>query len=127
MDILLPILDWVLPVAAACLTIVLAALAKKHIGKLGVERSDRIDDMIDRYVGIGVDAAERAANAAVKAQMGKMPGESKKAMAIKTVLAELDQSGIKGVGEELIADRIESWLEVRDAGKSTGESDSTLA
>jgi len=43
------------------------------------------------------------------------------------VLAELDQSGIKGVGEELIADRIESWLEVRDAGKSTGESDSTLA
>ena len=129
MEYLLPILDWVLPVAGAVLTILIAALAKKHIGKLGVERSAAVDDMIDRYVSMGVDAAEGAAKAAIKAKEGKLPGSSKKANAIKVVLGELEQSGIKGVAEELIAARIEALLEGKP-GKSdgpSGESDSTTA
>ena len=127
MDVVLPILEWVLPVVSAVLAIVLVALAKKYIGKLGIERSERIDDMLDNYVGMGVRAAERAALAAIKAQQGNMTGESKKAHAVKVVLAELEQSGIKGVAEDLIAARIEAYLEDTDPKASTGEPDSTTA
>lgn len=127
MEFLLPILDWVLPIAAAVLTLLLAALAKKHIGKLGIERSAKVDDMIDRYVAMGVDAAEGAAKTAIKAKTGKMRSEDKKATAVNVVLKELEQSGIKDVAEELISARIEALLEGKESGKSTGESDSTTA
>ena len=126
MEVLLPILDWVLPVAAAVITIALVALAKKHVGKLGIERSIAVDDMIDRYVAMGVKAAERAASAAIATQTGKLDGSSKKAVAVKVVLNELEQSGVKGVAEQLIGQRIEAFLEDKEPGKSTG-ADSTTA
>jgi len=125
MEAILPVLEWIMPIAATVITILLAALAKKYIGKLGVERSEKVDAMIDRYVSIGVGAANSAAKAAIKAKQGEMPGESKKATAVKVVLDELEQSGIKGVAEELISARIEALLEDKEPGKSTGEPDST--
>jgi hypothetical protein len=125
MDALLPILDWVLPVVSAILVIVLSALAKKHIGKLGLERSEKIDAMIDDYVGKGVKAAERAGQAALAAQGAKLPGSTKKAKAVKVVLAELEQSGLKDVGVDLITARIEAFLEDTDPKVSTGGEDST--
>lgn len=125
MDVLLPILDWVLPVVAGILTLVLIAVSKKYIGKLGIERSDKVDDMIERYVTMGIAAAEKSADVVLKAQQGKLTGGSKKALAVKVVLAELEQSGIKGVAEELISNRIEAALGGADVEKSTGE-DSTI-
>ena len=126
MDVLLPVLDWVLPVVGAILTIALVALAKKHVGKLGIERSAAVDDMIDRYVAMGVKAAERAGSAAIATQTGKLPGSSKKAVAVKVVLDELDQSGVKGVAEQLIAARIEAFLEDKEPGKLTGTDSATV-
>jgi len=126
MDVLLPILDWVLPVVAAILTIALVALAKKHVGKLGIERSKVVDDMIDRYVSMGVSAAERAGAAALAAQGQKLPGSSKKSVAVKVVLAELEQSGVKGVAEQLIKARIEAFLEDKEPGKLTGTDSTTV-
>lgn len=120
MDILWTILEWVLPVLATILTVVLAVLAKRWIEKLGVERSAKVDDMIDRYVEMGVDAAERAAKTYLAANNASLPGSAKKAKAVKTVLNELEQSGIKGVAEELISDRIESWLEVKEESPKVG-------
>ena len=106
----LELLKFSLPVFSAVLVIVLSALAKKAVDKMGLERSERIDNMIDKYVGMGVNAAERVAN---KRVTGKdLDGRDKLAMATSTVLAELEQSGLKGVGEELIKARIENYLEI---------------
>jgi hypothetical protein len=120
MEYLGPVLEFLLPVLGTILTIVAAALAKKYIGKLGVERSEKVDAMIDKYVGIGVDAAKKVAANYLAANGQKLPGGSKKAKAVSTVLSELEQSGIKGVAEELISARIEAWLENKEPGKSPG-------
>lgn len=122
MEYLGPILEFLLPVLGTILTIVLAALAKKYIGKLGVERSDKIDTMIDKYVGIGIDAAEKVAVNYAKAigiPGATLSGGTKKRNALNTVLIELEQSGIKGVAEELISARIEAAL-LGKSGKSNG-------
>ena len=74
--------------------------------------------MIDRYVRMGVNAAEVLGTKYLAAQGHKITSGSKKAKAVKTVLSELEQSGIKGIAEELISDRIEHWLEVN--GKKPG-------
>lgn len=118
MEVLLPILSWLLPIVAAILTLTLAALAKNHIGKVGVERSQQVDNMIDKYVGIAVSAAQRLAETALDTQSKTLTGESKKAHAVKVVLAELDQSGVKNVGVELISSRIEALLTDKKAKKS---------
>lgn len=129
MEILALLGQYLLPVIAAVLTIVLTALAKKYITKLGIERSEKVDDMIDKYVGIGIGAADRAAKTYLAANNAKLPSSNKKATAIKVVLEELNQSGITDVGRELISARIESWLEDDEflGLKKTGLTDSTEA
>lgn len=112
MEILLLVLNYLLPVVAGVLAIVLPVLVKKLLDKWGIERSDRIDAMLDKYVGVGVNAAEVTARKYLQARNASMSGEDKKAKAIKVVMDELQQSGITGVAEELISARIESWLEV---------------
>lgn len=120
MEYLAPVLDFLLPILATVITLLLAALAKKYIGKLGIERSDKVDAMIDKYVGLGVDAAEKAADNYLAANGTKLSSGTKKANAINTVFLELEQSGIKGVAEELISARIEALLNSKEPGKSSG-------
>lgn len=112
MEILFIVGQWVLPLLASLLVILGIAGVKKLLDKMGVDRSNKIDGMIDRYVRVGISAAEVAGRKYFAAQGAKLFGGSKKARAVKTVLRELEQSGIKGVAEELISDRIEHWLGV---------------
>jgi len=99
-----------LPVLATIVVTALVALIKKGIDKLGVTRSQEIDDMLDKYVGIGIGYAERWASSKLSGD-GKPSGEAKLAVAVKTVIGELDQSGITGVLETLIVGRIEAALD----------------
>lgn len=113
MEILITIAPYILPVLASVITILLVAGSKKLMDKWGIERSDRLDTMIDKYVNIGVDTAEVSARKYLEIQGAKMDGESKKTKAIKVVMDELKQSGVTNVAEELVSSRIESWLEVK--------------
>jgi len=110
MEIGLTILGYLLPVIASILTILLIAGARWLMRKLGVERSEKIDDLIDRYVKMGVNAAEASATAYLVARGEKMPSDDKMRKAVDAVMKELDQSGIKDVAEELITNRVEHWL-----------------
>lgn len=102
--------DFFLPILATILTIVGAAYTKKLLDKMGLERSEKIDNLIDKYVALGVTSAERFARKKLDGR--ELDGKDKLSMAITTVLGELEQSGIKCVGEDLIRHRIESYLEV---------------
>lgn len=106
----LEILKAVTPFIAIVLTIALSGLAKKNVQRLGIERSKDVDDMIDKYVGIGVNYVKRVAEKKLDGR--ELDKKDKLALATKTVLGELDQSGLKGIGEDLIKARIENWLEV---------------
>jgi hypothetical protein len=120
MEILTLVGQYLLPVLGSVLTVVLVALAKKYMVKLGIERSEKVDAMVDKYVAIGVNAAERAGTSYLAAHNLKLPGSRKKVTAINVVLDELKQSGVTDVGKDLIAARIESWLEDKAAKKLTG-------
>jgi hypothetical protein len=113
MEILLVVLNHLWPVIGGILAILLAAGAKKLMDKWGIDRSEKIDNMIDVYVGKGVDYAEVVARKYASENGIKMAGGSKKAKAVNVVMEELKQSGITGVAEELVVARIESWLEVK--------------
>ncbi|HUS89616.1 MAG TPA: phage holin, LLH family [Desulfosporosinus sp.] len=108
----LEVLNFLLPVLSSAIVIVLSALAKKWVDKLGLERSERVDTMIDKYVGLAIHAAERTATKKIGGM--ELDGRDKLSLATRTVLGELEQSGLKGIGEELIKARIESYLEVRN-------------
>lgn len=110
----LQVLYFALPILSAVLIAVLTALAKKWAEKLGVERSEKIDDMIDRYVELAVRATEKVAANKLASNV-KMSSEDKLGLAVKTVLDELEQSGIKGVTEAVITARIEAFLEGKKA------------
>lgn len=112
MEVLLVILNHLLPVIAGVLALLLAAGAKKLMDKWGVERSAQVDAMIDDYVGKGVDYAEVLARKYLKDNGSAMASSSKKAKAVNVVMGELKQSGITNVAEDLVVARIESWLEV---------------
>lgn len=112
MEILFMVGQWVLPLLASLLAILGIAGVKKLLDKMGVERSEKVDNLIDRYVRMGISAAEVAGKKYLATQGVKLAGGSKKSRAVSTVLRELEQSGIKGVAEELISDRIEHWLGV---------------
>ena len=118
MEILVALGPYLLPIIAAILTLLLAAGLRKLLEKLGVDRSEKIDGMIEKYVGIGVDVAEVAGRKFLAAHGEKMDGGSKKAKAVKVVMDELQQSGVTDVAESLITNRIESWLE--GSGKEPG-------
>ena len=113
MDILLVLLDYLLPVIGSVLAILLAALAKKLLDKWGIERTEKLDAMLDDYTGKGVSYAEASARKYLAATGSKMGGGDKKAKAIRVVMNELEQAGVTGIAEELISSRIESWLEVK--------------
>jgi hypothetical protein len=123
MDILLTLTPYLAPLLAGVLTILLTIGAKKLLDKVGVDRSQKIDDMIDRYITVGVDFANVWATKKA-AENTPVTGESKKAKAIKVVMDELTQSGVTGVAEELLTARIESWLLTKGEkpGEPTGES-----
>ena len=119
MEILLLVLNYLMPVIASILAILGAAAAKKLLDKWGVERSEKIDKMIDDYVGKGINVAEVTARKYLELNSSKMASGSKKAKAIKVVMDELSQAGITGVAEDLISARVESWLEVKGANPGT--------
>lgn len=112
----LTVLESLLPVLGTIITVALVGLIKKGIDKLGVNRSEQIDTMIDKYVGIGVDYAERAATKKLGGR--ELKSGDKLSLAVKTVMGELDQSGVKGVAEDLIVGRIEALLSSKDAAKN---------
>lgn len=102
-------LQFLLPVVASVLTVVLTLLARKWLAKLGVESDAQTDAMIDKWVKIGVDYAEQAAKNKIKAGETVKP-EDKMATALQAVLLELDRTGLKNIGEKLLVARIESAL-----------------
>lgn len=102
-------LEFLLPVLASVLTVVLTLLARKWLAKLGVESDSQTDAMIDKWVKIGVDYAEQVAKNKLKAGETVKP-EDKMATALQAVLLELDRTGLKNVGEKLLVARIESAL-----------------
>lgn len=100
-----------LPVLSTILVAALVGLIKKGIDKLGVKRSQEIDTMLDKYVGIGIGHAERFALNRLSADgKSSVTGKDKLGLAVSTVMSELDQSGITGVVESLIVGRIEHAL-----------------
>lgn len=109
-DILVIIAPYLLPVALGILAILLIAGVKKLLDKWGIERSDKIDDMIDKYVNYGIDFAEVAATKYLADAGEKLPSDDKKNKAIGVVMEELKQAGITDVAEDLVSARIESWL-----------------
>ena len=99
-----------LPTLSVIVAAALVALAKKGIDALGIKRSKDVDGMIEKYIPIGIGYAERWASSKLSGE-GKPASEDKLAIAVKTVMGELDQSGITGVAEDLIVGRIEAALE----------------
>lgn len=100
----------IMPFLATIAVAAIVALVKKGIDKLGITRSQDIDDMLDKYVGIGIGYAERWAKSKLSGE-GKPASQDKLAIAVKKIVGELDQSGITGVAEDLIVGRIEAALE----------------
>ena len=108
----LGLLDILLPTIGAVLTALIIAGAKAGLDKLGVARSKDIDDMIDRYIPIGVNYAQRYAEKKLDGR--DLDPADKLGIAVKTVQAELEQSGIRKVAESLIVSRIEAALQKGD-------------
>lgn len=116
----LPVAGFLLPVIGMVVTALLIWGGRKLLKKYNMFNAD-IDAKLQEYVKIGVDYAERWARNKLN-QMGTKPSSSDKlGVATQAVLNELEKSGIKQVGVEIIQARIESWLEERDRepGKTT--------
>ena len=120
--ITLQILNFIIPLAAAAITTAVTILLKAWIKKLGIDKAQKLDGMIDDYVEKAVDAVERAAlaytaNSPNVSGTSKVPSATKKQRAVGIVIEELKQSGVRDVAENLIANRIEAALEKRAWGK----------
>ncbi len=111
----LEVLSFLIPILSVIATIALSSLAKRVVDKLGLKRSKDIDDMLDKYIGIGVNYAEKLAKKKLDGR--EISGSDKLGVAVKTVLGELKQSGIKGVAEDLIVARVEALLQIEGAAK----------
>lgn len=107
----LEVLKFGLPILSSVLIVVLTALAKKFLDKMGIENNQKLDATIDKYVEIGVRYANQAASK--KLDNRTLDSKDKLALATRTVLLELEQSGIKDVAEALIRARVESLLNVK--------------
>lgn len=105
----LPIVQFVLPILGTVLASLAVVALKKLLTKLGLEENAKIDSMIDHYVHVGVNHAEKAASKLIETKL-QLSGSDKMNLAVTTVLKELESSGIKAVGEELIKARIEAYL-----------------
>jgi hypothetical protein len=110
MEIALVVLKYLLPVILGVLALLATVGVKKLLEKWGVERSAKVDSMIDDYVKKGIGFAESWANHFMTENGAKAAGTDKKAKAIEVVLGELKQSGLTDVAETLIVARIESML-----------------
>lgn len=116
MEIASQVFGFLLPIIASVLTIVLSRLAVKAMDRMGVEHSKEVDAMIDKYVGIGINYAQQYAEKKLGGDVD-VSGSDKKALAVKTILAELDKSGLKNVAHDLIVGRIEAALQSGDVLK----------
>lgn len=105
------VLKFALPIIATIASALVPLLIKKLLDNMGLSRNAQLDATIDKYVDIGVKYAERAANRKLS---GDMTGKDKSALAVRTVLGELEKAGITKIGEELIRARIEAYLESPD-------------
>lgn len=111
MEVLTTLLPYVLPLLATLLTILVSVGVKKLIDKFGLDRTERVDDLIDKYVGVGINYAEVMARSYLSNTGDKMPSLTKKQKATKVVMNELKKAGVLDVTQELVSARIESWLE----------------
>lgn len=118
MDIFLIVVEYLLPLIASVLTVVIAAGAKRLFDKWGIERSQTVDAMIDDYAKKGVDYAEVMGRKYLADNNAKISSRSKMSHAVGIVMRELKQAGITNVAEELVVGRIEYWLE--STGKQPG-------
>lgn len=116
----LPVAGFLLPVIGMVVTALLIWGGRKLLKKYNMFNAD-IDAKLQEYVKIGVDYAERWARNKFNQMGTKPPSSDKLGVATQAVLNELEKSGIKQVGVEIIQARIESWLEERDGepGKTT--------
>lgn len=116
----LPVVAFLLPVLGLVLTGLLIWGGRKLLRRFNLFTPD-IDTKLQEYVKIGVDFAERWARNKIQQTGTKPPSNDKLTIATSAILNELEKSGIKQVGVELIQARIESFLEDRDGSpeKST--------
>lgn len=116
----LPVAGFLLPVIGMVVTALLIWGGRKLLKKYNMFNAD-IDAKLQEYVKIGVDYAERWARNRLMQTGNKPASTDKLTIATSAILNELEKSGIKKVGVDLIQARIESFLEDRDAplGKST--------
>ena len=115
----LEVLRFGLPILSSVLIVVLTALAKKLVDKMGIENNQKLDATIDKYVEVGVRFANQYATKKLDGRT--IDSKDKLALATKTVLLELEQSGIKDVAEALIRARVESLLNSKEeAAKASG-------
>ena len=117
MEMVVLILGWLSPVIVAVLTIVATALAKKALDKMGVERTAKTDELVTNLVGNAVAATNRIAQLKLAEQGVKLAGSDKKAEAVRIVLGQLESAGIRDVAQQVIEDRIEAILDLRDPKK----------
>jgi hypothetical protein len=103
----LQVAQFLLPILGTVLSALAVVAAKKLVSYLGLKENAQIDAMIDRYVEVGVNHAQKAASKLIDT---KMPSKDKLNLAVTTVLRELEESGVKGVAHELIEARIEAYL-----------------
>jgi hypothetical protein len=113
MEIVVMILTWLSPVIVAALTVIVTALAKKALDKMGVERTAKTDELVTNLVGNAVLAAERLAKVQAAKAGIKLEGSDKKAEAVKIVLDQLEAAGIRDVARKVIENRIEAVLEAK--------------
>jgi hypothetical protein len=111
MDILWVVAQNALPLVLAVLGILGVFLAHKLLGRLGIQRSEAIDKLIDKAVNVGINAAEVAARKHLTAKAEALTSENKMAKAVEVVMGELKQAGLTKVAQDLVVARIESALE----------------
>jgi hypothetical protein len=108
----LGLLDFLLPTISAILTALAIVGVKAALDKVGIARSKEIDEMVDKYVKVGVNYAQRYAEKKLDGR--DLTPEDKLGIAVKTVLGELEQSKIKNVAHDLIVGRVEAALQTGD-------------
>lgn len=112
MEIVLSILAWLSPILVSVLTLVLTALVKKWLDKLGVERTLKTDELVTNLVTMSIASVEKVALNKLKETQSTTAGTDKKAQAVNMVLGQLEAAGIKDVAKKVVEDRIEALLHI---------------
>lgn len=106
-SVALQIAQFLMPILGTLLSALAVVAVKKLVSYLGLKENEKIDEMIDRYVVVGVNHAQKAASKLIDS---KLSSSDKLNIAVSTVFRELEESGVKGVAEELVKARIEAYL-----------------